>query len=97
VNTNQRVELAIKPHVEQLSEWVKTEQPSIHVDETPWPVKGIKEWLWVFSNRDFCLFRAADTRGRVELESQLGSKYRGVLSSDDLNVYNGYPVSAQQK
>lgn len=97
VNTNQRIESAIKPHVEQLSNWVKTEQPSIHVDETPWPVKGIKEWLWVFTNQDFCLFRAADTRGRAELEAQLGIQYGGVLSSDDLNVYNGYRVIAQQK
>ncbi len=40
VNTNQRLFSAIKPHVEQLSNWVKTEQPSIHVDETPWPVIG---------------------------------------------------------
>ncbi|NEP86293.1 MAG: transposase [Okeania sp. SIO2C2] len=52
VNTNQRLEQAIKPHVEELSEWVKTEQPSIHVDETPWPVKGVKEWLWVFTNQE---------------------------------------------
>ncbi len=97
VNTNQRLESAIKPHVEQLSNWVKKEQPSIHVDETPWPVKGIKEWLWVLTNEDFCLFRAADTRSRAELESQLGSEYGGVISSDDLSVYNGYPVKAQQK
>ena len=67
VNTNQRLAEAIKPHVEQLSNWLKTEQPSIHIDETPWPVKGIKEWLWVFTNKDFCLFRGADTRSRREL------------------------------
>ncbi len=82
VVTNQRVEKAINPSVEQLSQWVKTTQPAIHVDETPWPVKGVKEWLWVFTNQLFCLFRAADTRGRAELEAQLGSEYRGVLSSD---------------
>ena len=82
VATNQRVEKAINPSVEQLSQWVKTTQPAIHVDETPWPVKGVKEWLWVFTNQLFCLFRAADTRGRAELEAQLGSEYRGVLSSD---------------
>jgi transposase len=97
VKTNQRVEEAINPSVKQLSEWVSLKQPNIHVDETPWPVKGIKEWLWVFTNRDFCLFRAGDTRGRAELEAQLGNEYSGVLSSDDLNVYNGYPVFAQQK
>ncbi len=97
VATNQRVETAINPSVEQLSKWVKVEQPPIHVDETPWPVKGVKEWLWVFTNQLFCLFRAADTRGRAELQAQLGSEYDGVLSSDDLGVYNGYSVRAQQK
>jgi transposase len=97
VTTNQRVETAINPYVEQLSQWVKTTQPAIHVDETPWPVKGIKEWLWVFTSQHFCLFRAADTRGRAELEEQLGAEYGGVLSSDDLSVYNGYAVVAQQK
>ena len=97
VATNQRVEKAINPSVEQLSQWVKLKQPPIHVDETPWPVKGVKEWLWVFTNQGFCLFRAADTRSRAELEGQLGSTYGGVLSSDDLSVYNGYAVVAQQK
>ncbi len=97
VTTNQRVETAINPSVQKLSEWVKIRQPNIHVDETPWPVKGVKEWLWVFTNPDFCLFRASDTRSRAELIDQLGCKYNGVLSSDDLNVYNGYEVRAQQK
>ncbi len=64
VVTNQRVETAINPSVEQLCQWIKLEQPPIHVDETPWPVKGVKEWLkewlWVFTNQYFCLFRAAD-------------------------------------
>ena len=92
VKTNQRVAQAIKKPVEELENWLKTEQPNVHVDETPWTVKGIKEWLWVATNKAFCLFRAADTRSRAELESLLGSEYRGVLSSDDFSVYNGYPV-----
>lgn len=75
VSTNQRVEEAISPSVTGLMEWVKSSQPNLHVDETPWPVKGVKEWLWVFTNRDFCLFRAADTRSRAELEAQLGTTY----------------------
>ena len=29
---------------------------------------GVKEWLWTASGDGFCLFHAADTRGRVELE-----------------------------
>lgn len=39
----------------------------------------------------------ATTRSRVELEQILGTEYRGVLSSDDFSVYNGYRAAAQQK
>lgn len=97
VATNQRVAQAIEIPVEELGDWVKTEQPNIHVDETPWAVKGVKEWLWVAAHKAFCLFRAADTRSRAELKLLLGTEYRGVLSSDDFSVYNGYPAAAQQK
>ncbi len=97
VATNKRVAQAIETPVEALGNWVKTEQPNVHVDETPWSVKGVKEWLWVVGNKTFCLFHAADTRSRLELESLLGSEYRGVVSSDDFSVYNGYPATAQQK
>lgn len=57
----------------------------------------MKEWLWVFANPNFCLFRAGDTRSRQEVEDQLGAKYSGIIISDDFSVYNGYPVLAQQK
>lgn len=97
VTTNERVETAIAKSVSQLQDWVKLEQPNIHIDETPWAVKGIKEWLWVITNPQFCLFHAGDTRSRAELESVLGNQYRGVISSDDFSVYNGYDVAAQQK
>jgi transposase len=97
VATNERVAVAIDPPVQALGTWVKNEQPNIHVDETPWSVKGVKEWLWVVANKTFCLFHAADTRSRVELEQLLGTEYRGVLSSDDFSVYNGYCVARQQK
>lgn len=97
VATNERVEKAIEPSVIELSDWIKQTQPNVHVDETPWSVKGVKEWLWVVANFEFCLFTAADTRSRAELESILGTKYTGVISSDDFSVYNGYQVVSQQK
>ncbi len=53
--------------------------------------------MWVVANSEFCLFTAADTRSRSELEAILGTQYQGVISSDDFSVYNGYPVFAQQK
>jgi transposase len=97
VATNERITQAIEPSINELSNWVKQTQPNVHVDETPWSVKGVKEWLWVVANSDFCLFTAADTRSRSELEAILGTQYQGVISSDDYSVYNGYQAVAQQK
>lgn len=97
VATNERIDGAVAESIDLLKEWIKQTQPNIHSDETPWMVKGVKEWLWIFANTDFALFHAADTRSRAELESILGSTYKGVLSSDDYSAYNGYPVKAQQK
>lgn len=36
-------------------------------------------------------------RSRAELETRLGKRFAGVLSSDDVRVDNGYAVKAQQK
>lgn len=94
--TNTRVYEAVEPTVTSLGEWVQ-DQPHVHVDETPWPVLGVKEWLWVSASEKFCLFHAGDTRSRAELEQQLGAEFDGVISSDDFSVYNGYPAKAQQK
>ena len=94
--TNERIAVAVEPAVEFLWEWVPL-QTNVHVDETPWCVKGVKEWLWTASGEGFCLFHAADTRSRAELETMLGNDFAGVLSSDDFSVYNGCQVGAQQK
>jgi transposase len=94
--TTVRLAQAVEPSISELKDWVK-EQPQVNVDETPWAVKGVKEWLWNISGKEFCLFHAGDTRSRKELEYLLGKSFPGVLISDDFSVYNGYPVSAQQK
>lgn len=94
--TNARMAGAVKPSVDCLREWVK-QQPLVHVDESPWPVLGLKEWLWVTTGQNFCLFHPGDTRSRAELISQLGETFNGVISTDDYSVYNGYTVKGQQK
>jgi transposase len=97
VKTNERIATTITNAVNELVEALP-QQSYLYVDETPWLVKGVKEWLWVATNPNFCLFHGADTRGRVELETLLGKHFDfGVLVSDDFKVYNGYPVAAQQK
>ncbi|NEQ88709.1 MAG: IS66 family transposase, partial [Moorea sp. SIO2I5] len=82
--------------IQELWQWAQQQQ-HLHVDETPWGVAGVKEWLWTVAGAKFSLFHAADTRGRVELEQIVGSEFAGVLSSDDYSVYNGYKVAHQQK
>ncbi len=94
--TNARMAASVEGSVEALREWVK-QQPQVHVDESPWPVLGLKEWMWVSAGQEFCLFHAGDTRSRAELVEQLGEEFDGVLCSDDFSVYNGYAVTAQQK
>ncbi len=97
VTTNERIDDAVDQSVNELKDWIQQTQPDIHSDETPWVIKGVKEWLWIFASTNFALFHAADTRTRAELEIILGMSYDGVLSSDDYCVYNGYDVKAQQK
>ena len=77
-NTNQRVATAVEPAINDLWEWA-AQRPNVHVDETPWCVMGVKEWLWTASGEGFCLFHAADTRGRVELETMLGTRICGSI------------------
>lgn len=97
VATNQRISRAINQSVNHLQDWINHSSPPLNIDETPWSVKGVKEWLWVFANPEFCLFRASDTRGRVEIENHLGTEYLGTIISDDFSAYNGYKASSQQK
>ena len=93
VTTNERIDAAVDKSVSSLKNWIQQTQPNIHSDETPWVVKGVKEWLWIFAQTNFALFHAADTRSRAELESILGLNYSGVLSSDDYSVYNAIRFS----
>ncbi|NJR70104.1 MAG: IS66 family transposase [Synechococcales cyanobacterium CRU_2_2] len=94
--TTQRVAAALSAPVEELHQWIQHHH-HVQVDESPWLVKGVKEWMWVATGVGFCLFHAGDTRSRAELEVILGKSFAGVLSTDDFCVYNGYAVSAQQK
>ena len=70
----------------------------VHVDETPWPVLGVKEWLWVTADDEFCeslrervlspatlvLFHAGDTRKACGVGAiSVRTAFNGVISTDD--------------
>jgi len=67
--------MVVEDSIEQL-QGVGSSNPLVHVDESPWPVLGLKEWLWVTTGQEFCLFHAGDTRSRAELTEQLGEDLR---------------------
>jgi transposase len=74
--TNARMSETVTGAVERLGDWVK-QSAHVQVDETPWLVKGVKEWMWVVCGVGFCLFHAGDTRSRAELETLLGQSFVG--------------------
>ena len=49
VATNERIDGAVTPSIDLLKQWINQTQPNIHSDGTPWVVKGVKEWLWIFA------------------------------------------------
>jgi transposase len=56
VARNEGIDGAVAQSVDSLKQWIKPTQPNILdilADETPWVVKGVKEYLWIFANTDF--------------------------------------------
>jgi transposase len=53
VARNEGIDGAVAQSIDSLKQYIKQTQPNILADETPWIVKGVKEWLWIFANTDF--------------------------------------------
>lgn len=58
----------------------------VHVDETKINVKGIDNWVWVFTDGKHVVFRLTETR-EANIVHNVLSDYEGVLVSD---FYGGY-------
>jgi len=60
-----------------LRDWVK--QQPVHLDESPWPVLGLKEWMWSSSQlkKFYFYFNRRGHRSRAELVSQLRDSFTG--------------------
>jgi hypothetical protein len=58
----------------------------LHADETPISIQGINQYVWVFTNGEYVIFKLTKTREAKLLHELLGD-YEGVLISD---FYSGY-------
>ena len=47
VGTNEGIDGPVAQSIHSLKQWIKQTQPHILGDQTPWVVKGVKQWLWI--------------------------------------------------
>jgi hypothetical protein len=69
---------------------------SMHTDETSWWVGEPKASLWVFCNRQETYYRVVKSKNRETFYEVIPRKWKGVLVSDCLSVYDK-AVKHQQK
>ena len=62
----------------------------VNADETSLSVNGINNWIWVFCNRLFSLFKINKERGGNIVEETLGKDFKGKLVSDGWKTYSVY-------
>lgn len=62
----------------------------VNCDETSLSVNGINNWIWVFCNKLFSLFKINKERGGKIVEETLGKDFKGKLVSDGWKTYVVY-------
>ena len=62
------------------------ESPIIHVDETPVNIQGVIQYVWVFTDGNYVIFKLRKTR-EASIVHELLTNYDGILISD---FYSGY-------
>jgi transposase len=85
----QEASAALLPAYEAVRAQVRQSEAA-GVDETPWKLRGKKQWLWVAVSRRATLFQLGSSRGSEELRHFLGD-FAGVVSSDRWCAYQIYP------
>jgi transposase len=69
---------------------------AVYADETGWKVDGLRWWLWVFTNPDLTVYKAAPTRGSEVPRSILGEDFLGTVIADFYAAYNKLPGLGQK-
>lgn len=71
------------------------ESPVIHADETPVNIRGGTQYVWVFTDNKYVIFRLTKTREATIAHEVLGN-YQGVLVSDFYAGYDSIPCRQQK-
>ena len=71
------------------------ESPFIHADETPISIRGINQYVWVFTDGKHVVFKLTETREPTIVYEVL-KDFKGVLVSDFYGGYDSVPCGQQK-
>ena len=91
----ERVSAALAEPVHEVHAYVQ-QQPAQNVDETSWPEKTHRAWLWINTTPWVTLFAIIATRGAKGARHVLGAVVRGIVGSDRWTGYNWLDPAQRQ-
>jgi predicted RecB family nuclease len=71
------------------------ESPFIHADETPINIRGATQYVWVFTDGKYSVFKLTETREATIVHEFL-TNYNGILISDFYPAYDSVRCSQQK-
>jgi len=71
------------------------QSPFIHADETKISIQGVNQYVWVFTNGNYVIFKLTETREPTIIHELL-KNYAGVLVSDFYPGYDSAPCQQQK-
>jgi hypothetical protein len=83
----QAVSAALTTPVAEAEKYVQR-QPVRNADETSWPEKSKRRWLWISVTPLVTIFRLLKTRGAVGAKELLGEVVWGMIGTDRYAAYN---------
>jgi hypothetical protein len=83
----QAVSAALATPVAEAEKYVQR-QPIRNADETSWPEKSQRRWLWISVTPLVTIFRLLKTRGAAGAKELLGEGVWGIIGTDRYAAYN---------
>lgn len=91
----QDVSAAVAQPVAEAQTYVQT-QPVNNVDETSWPERAQRGWLWVTATPLVTVFLLLMSRGADSAKKVLGEAFQGIVGSDRWSGYNWLDPARRQ-
>jgi predicted RecB family nuclease len=71
------------------------QSPIIHADETPINIRGVNQYVWVFTDGKYVIFKLRETR-EASIVHEFLNDYQGTLISDFYPGYDSAPCRQQK-